>query len=384
MDTLTPLATTALHGQVEALRVAGIDVIDFSIAISHFMAPLAVRTRVAQMALTSHLPYTSVGGAHDVKQQLAAKLRRENGIDAAPPEIILTNGAKQGLYEALSALTEAGDTIIVLRPYWPAYMATAGLLRLRVVLADLPERISASFLATLPRARCIVLNNPHNPTGKVFTSDELTLLERWMRANRCRAIIDESYEKLVFAGGHRSLAAMADWRALGIVTLFSASQSFAMMGWRAGFAVAPRDVIGAMELLQGPITAAPSALTQAAIGAAFADGDASSLVADYRMRRDLVCDLLGTAHWVSLRRPDSGPYLWLDVRALDCDSSAFAEQLLDRYRVAVMAGDALGCPGWIRIGFIADDVETLRRGVTLLLRLGDEVYAERDATRRTA
>ena len=380
MDNLTPLPTTAVHGQVEALRVAGIEVIDFSIAISHFQAPLAVRTTVAHMALTSPVDYTSVGGAHRVKQQVAQKLRRENGLDAEPEEIILTNGAKQGLFEALSVMTAPGETIIVFRPYWPAYVACAALLQLKVVLADLPHRLTASFLAALPSARCLVLNNPHNPVGKVFTIDELCLLAHWLDSNHCRAIVDESYEKLIYQGRHHSLAGMADWRALGIVTLFSASQSFAMMGWRAGFAVAPRAVIAAMEVLQGPITAAPSALTQAAIGTAFACGDASALVADYRMRRDLVCDMFDQTGWLAVQRPASGPYLWLDVRSLQHDTTAFAEQLLSRYRVAVMPGDALGCPGWIRIGYIADTIGTLRRGVASLLQYGDELYAQRCAS----
>ncbi|MEJ7805587.1 MAG: aminotransferase class I/II-fold pyridoxal phosphate-dependent enzyme [Telluria sp.] len=379
MDNLTPLATTAVHGQVEAMRVAGEDVIDFSIAISHFPAPHAVRSTVAQMALTTRIAYTSVGGAHEVKQQLVAKLQRENRLDADTEEIILTNGAKQGLYEALSVLTAPGDTIIVLRPYWPAYLATAALLRLQVALADLPGQITAGFLATLPAARCLVLNNPHNPSGKVFTDDELRLLADWMRTNDCRAIVDESYEKLIFEGSHHSLAAMADWRALGIVTLFSASQGYAMMGWRAGFAVAPRSVIAAMEVLQGPITAAPSALTQATIGAAFAQGDASELLDDYRVRRDLVCDMLDSAAWLAVQRPDSGPYLWLDVRKLHYDTAAFAEQLLNRYHVAIMPGEALGCPGWVRIGYISDAIDTLRRGVALLLRFGDDVYGARCA-----
>lgn len=381
MDQLTPLATTAVHGHVEAMRLAGEEVIDFSIAISHFAAPLSVCTTVAHMALNGHVAYTSVGGAHRVKVQLADKLQRENSLEVDPAELILTNGAKQGLFEALSVLSAPGDTIIVWRPYWPAYLASASLLRLHVVQAELPELITAAFLSTLPAARCMIINNPHNPTGKVFSEEELRLLAAWLRTHDCRAIVDESYEKLIFHGRHHSLAGFTDWRALGVITLFSASQSFAMMGWRAGFAVGPRSVIAAMEVLQGPITAAPSELTQAAIGAAFSGADPGDMLDDYRMRRDLVCDMLAGVSWLSVQTPDSGPYLWLDVRALQCDTAVFANQLLSRYRVAVMPGDALGKPGWIRIGFIADDVATLRRGVDLLRRCGDEVDAQRGVMR---
>jgi aspartate aminotransferase len=146
-----------------------------------------------------------------------------------------------------------------------------------------------------------------------------------------------------------------------------------MMGWRAGFAVAPADVVRAMETLQGPITAAASALTQAATGAAFDSGEPHALVADYRIRRDVVVEMLAPVPWARATAPDSGPYLWCDVRRLECDTVAFAGQLLAASRVAVMPGDALGQPGFIRIGFIADDIETLRRGIDAIVFFGNKV-----------
>ncbi len=375
MAAARPLATTAMHGRVEALQAAGEAVIDFSIAISHFDAPEAVRRSVADAALHTRLAYTSVSGAAALRQQLAAKVRHDNAIDAQPHEIIVTNGAKQALYEALSVLTDPGDTVIVLCPYWPAYLATAQLLGLKVILVDLPDRLDAAFLAALPLAHVFILNNPHNPSGKVFSADELGLLAAWLGEHDCAAIVDESYEKLIFEGRHLSLASLADWRALCIVTLFSASQSYAMMGWRAGFAVAPGAVVQAMENLQGPITAAPSALTQVALGAAFASAESAALVADYRIRRDLVLQQLAPAAWIKMHCPDSGPYLWGDVRALGCNTVAFADQLLAQYKVALMPGDALGRPGWIRIGYIGDDLATLQRGVAAVLAFGNALHA---------
>ena len=378
MAAARPLATTAMHGRVEAMQAAGEAVIDFSIAISHFGAPDAVRHSVAEAALHTRLAYTSVSGAASLREQLAAKVRHDNAVDAQAHEIIVTNGAKQALYEALSVLTDPGDTVIVLRPFWPAYVATAHLLGLRVVQVDLPGHITDAFLAALPAARVFILNNPHNPSGKVFSAAELGLLAGWLGTSGCAAIVDESYEKLIFEGRHHSLASLADWRALCIVTLYSASQSYAMMGWRAGFAVAPAAVVAAMENLQGPITAAPSALTQVALGAAFASGESdalvATLVADYRIRRDLVLELLAPAAWMTMHSPASGPYLWGDVRALGCDTVAFADQLLARHKVALMPGDALGQPGYIRIGYIADDLATLRRGVGAVLAFGNALH----------
>lgn len=369
----SPLATTAMHGRVDQMRLQGEEVIDFSIAISHFAAPEAVRREVSDMALHDVLPYTAVGGAHGLRARLVEKLRVENKIDALPEEVIVTNGAKQALYEAMYAMTDPGDTVIVFRPYWPAYLATARLLGLEVVLVDLPEVLTAGLLDTLPPARLLILNNPHNPTGKVFTRDELDVLEGWLARTGCGAIVDESYEKLLYNQPHHSLSSAGQWRKLGIVTIFSASQSYAMMGWRCGFAVGPADVVSAMEILQGPITAAPSALTQVACEAAFFSGEPHHLVADYQGRRDLVMDMLSPVKWMKVRNPDSGPYIWVDVTALGCDTVEFSERLLAEKRVAIMPGDALGMPGFIRMGFISDDIATLRKGMAAIVAFGNEI-----------
>jgi len=370
-----PLATTAMHERVDILKLQGESVIDFSIAISHFPAPESVRAAVAEALQVPLLPYTAVGGAPALRAKLAAKLRDENQMAAEARHVIVTNGAKQALYQSLYVMTDPGDTVIVFRPHWPAYVATSQLLGLNIVLVDQPDVIDAAFMDRLPRAKVLIVNNPHNPTGKVFTKTELDCIGDWLRARGCHAIVDESYEKLIFEGVHHSLAACADWEAIGIVTIFSASQSYAMMGWRAGFAAAPAVWVKAMEALQGPITAAVPALSQVAAEAAFAVGDVPELLADYRVRRDLVVDMFAPVPWITMHAPDSGPYLWGDISGLTQDTVAFAETLIEDYRVAIMPGEALGCPGFIRIGYIADDETTLRKGVNAIIALGNRMAA---------
>lgn len=373
-----PLATTAMHGRAEALRNAGERVIDFSIAISHFPAPPPVIDAVSgAIERERTLPYTEVGGALKVRAALCAKLAGENGIDAQVDEIIVTNGCKQAYYQALYAMTDPGDRIAVFRPHWPAYLATAELLGLEVVLADLPGTVTRATLDALGQIRVLVLNNPHNPTGKVFARHELETIRDWAQARGVHVIVDESYEHLVFDGEHITLAALCDWRALGVVTLFSASQSYAMMGWRVGFALAPTNLVQAMQTLQGPITAAAPHLSQVAAVAAFATGTPHALLADYRARRDLVVRHFADVPWIAMAAPASGPYLWGDVRALTMDTVGFAERLLEEERVALMPGDALGRPGFIRIGYISDDVETLMEGVRRIVHFGTRLAETR-------
>ena len=360
-----------MHGRAEALRNAGERVIDFSIAISHFPAPASVLDAVSgAIGRDRTLPYTEVGGALKVREALRAKLAAENRIEAQVDEIIVTNGCKQAYYQALYAMTDPGDRIAVFRPHWPAYLATAELLGLEVVLADLPQTLTEASLAAFGKVKALVLNNPHNPTGKVFSRRELELVRDWAAAGGVHVIVDESYEHLVYDGEHVTLAALCDWRELGVVTLFSASQSYAMMGWRVGFALAPAALVNAMQTLQGPITAAAPHLSQVAAVAAFATGTPHALLRDYRARRDLVVGLFAGAPWITMHAPASGPYLWGDVRGLTMDTIGFAERLLDEERVALMPGDALGQPGFIRIGYISDDEDTLMEGVRRIIAFG--------------
>jgi aspartate aminotransferase len=378
-----PLATTAMHGRVETLRDQGRPIIDFSIAISHFPAPRAVLDAVAAaLERDSVMPYTGVAGAAAVRARLAAKLRRENGIAAAPSEIVVTNGAKQALYEALYVLGEPGDTVLVFKPHWPAYVATTQLLGLRPVLADLPDDITPALLERLGTPATVIINNPHNPTGKVYTRRELEYLRAWVERIGARVIVDESYEHLIFEGRHTSLAALCDWRDIGVVTLFSASQSYAMMGWRVGFALAPGAVAGAMQTLQGPITAAAPHLSQVAAGAAYGTGAPRAMLADYRARRDLAVGLFAQVPWIAMHAPASGPYLWGDVRGLTLDTAGFAEALLEEKQVAVMPGEALGVPGYLRLGYISDDEATLRAGIRRVIEFGDAFAAHEAADER--
>jgi aspartate aminotransferase len=372
-----PLATTAMHGRVDAMKARGEDVIDFSIAISHFQAPEAVLEATRAGLRQPSLAYTAVVGDAAIRARLAAKVVKENGIDATPADILVTNGAKQALYQALYVMADPGDRVIIFKPHWPAYVATSKLLGLEPVLVDLPEVITAELLDSLPPAKVLIINNPHNPTGAVLTAAEIDCIGAWLKRTGTHAIVDESYEKLIFDGAHISLASRPDWREIGVVTLFSASQSYAMMGWRAGFAVAPADLVSAMETLQGPITAAAPMLIQLALAAAFESGEPRAMLADYRVRRDLVLDLTAGLPWLTMRCPASGPYLWADVSPLTMDTSALSERLLAERSVAVMPGEALGVPGYIRIGYISDDVATLRRGVKAIVDFGNALYRAR-------
>jgi aspartate aminotransferase len=373
-----PLATTAMHGRVEAFRNEGMGIIDFSIAISHFPPPASVLDAVARAVQEERtMPYTGVAGALDVRRSLCTKLQRENGINAEADDIIVTNGAKQALYEALYAMTDPGDSVLIFKPYWPAYVTTCQLLGLKPVLVDLPDTMTPATLAACPKADLVIVNNPHNPTGKVFARAELEHLRDWVQANGSQVIVDESYEHLSFGPVHTSFATLCDWRALGVVTIFSASQSYAMMGWRLGFALAPSEIAGAMQTLQGPITAAASHLAQVATVAAFDCGPQQHMIDEYRERRDTVLRHLHEVPWIDMHCPDSGPYLWGDVRSLTHDTEAFAEALLAEEGVAIMPGEALGVPGFIRIGYICDDSWTLMEGVRRLVAFGDRMAAQR-------
>lgn len=367
-----PLPTVALHGRAEQLKAKGEPVIDLAIALSNHPTPKAVADRLHEaLRATAPMPYTEVSGAARLRKVLIEKLHEENRMTVKPEEIIVTNGAKQAMYQALYVMTDPGDTVLVFRPYWPANLAIPELLGLKVELVDLPETFTPEFLANLPPAKVVILNNPHNPIGKVFSAEELHYLRDWILERKLLTVVDESYEKLIFEGRHISLAALCDWREAGVVSVFSASQSYGMMGWRVGFAVASAPLVQAMETLQGPITAAASALTQLAAEGAFSSGSRFEMLEDYRQRRDMAMTMFSRVPWLKMRSPASGPYLWGDVSALATDTLAYAEAMLEEEKIAVMPGEALGVKGHIRLSYISDTAETLRAGIEGIIRFGD-------------
>lgn len=373
------LPTAKLHGKILAMQQKGQAIIDLTIGISNVPIPDSGKHAAIAAIQTNNVPYTAIGGSDALKKTIQEKLARENGMRVKPENIIVTTGAKQAIFQALYCVTNPRDEVILFTPCWPAYTQIMTMLKLK------PVFLTLSDLQTLPdkkvskKAKILIVNNPHNPTGKLFTKAELTQLAAFAKKHNLIVLADESYEKLVYDGSFINFSTIAPQRKEKLITVFSISQSFSMMGWRLGYAVAQSSIIEAMEAVQSSITAATSAVTQAAITEILAKEHTYGvqLQKAFAQRRDAIYEKLSGISWLRCELPRSGPYFWCNIESLTNNTLDFSMKLLEQQHIAVMPGNAFGAPGWIRIAFNVQPVTVLETAITKIRKFGDTYEGKR-------
>lgn len=371
------LPTAALHGKVLEMQNAGEDIIDLTIGISNRPIPKAGADAAINVIQNNDVPYTAIGGTSELKKAIQEKLGRENNLTTNLENILVSTGAKQAIFETLYTITNPGDEVMILSPYWAAYSQIATMLGLTRQFVDVDDIASLAGKNASEKLKVIILNNPHNPTGKVLSRDELIQVAEFAKANNLFVLADESYEKLVYEGDFLSFAPIAADMTEKVITIFSVSQSFSMMGWRLGYAVADKEIIRAMEAVQSSITAGASAVTQTAVAAIMnmENSYIQDLTADFNDRKNAIFPKLAEIPWLECQNPKSGPYFWCNITKLTDNSYEFCQKFLDEKRVAVMPGDAFGGKGWIRIGFNVQSTETLAEAVKRLSEFGNHYTA---------
>ena len=384
-------AILRMANKVRALRASGADIISLSLGEPDFDTPEHIRHAACQALDEGWTHYPPIPGLPELRAAIAAKLKRENGLDYAPEEIVVTNGAKQALSNAIHALVQDGDEVILPAPFWVAY---EGLVRLAggnpVILPSSFEsgyRVSAAQIAAAmtERTKLVMINTPSNPSGVVLSGTDLKALANVVRAHPSAMIIsDEIYEYITFDGArHRSIAALPGMKPRTI-TINGFSKGFAMTGWRIGYAAAAEPVARAMTKMQGAVTSGVSAFSQrAAITALEGPRDAVEAMRQaYEARRKLVLTWLNAMPGVRTLPPQGAFYAFPDVSpALNAarkagiarDVEGLCDWLLEHHHVAAVPGSAFGADTSIRLSFAASTnvleagLERLSNGLAALL-----------------
>ena len=364
------LPTASFHGKILQLQESGEKIIDLTVGISNLPIPKSGEKAAINSIKTNNVPYTAITGTAELKGAIQKKLAGENKIKVDTSNIIVTTGAKQAIFQALYSITNPGDEILLFSPNWPAYTQMASMLKLTPKFLPLDQISSLGKMSVGPKAKVFILNNPHNPTGKIFTKQELQEVGSFIRKNNLWCLSDESYEKLNYQENHLSFQTVNPDLKSRIITTFSVSQSFSMMGWRLGYAVADKEIIEAMEAIQSSITAGTSAVTQTAVANIINTEEdyVKKLTAEFKKRRDLVYPKLSSIPWMKCDLPDSGPYFWCDITSLTKNSLEFTSKLLQKQKVALMPGEAFGAPGWIRIAFNVAPVQILEEAIKRIVK----------------
>jgi aspartate aminotransferase len=375
-------ATIAMAQKARELKSKGVDVISLSLGEPDFKTPEHI-CQAAKEAIDEgkYFTYTPVPGYLDLRQAIADKLKRENSLDYSPEQIVVSTGAKQSIANAFMCLLNPGDEVIVYAPYWVSY---AEIIKLAEgVPVPINGSIENNFKATAeqlkaaitPKTKAVIFSSPCNPTGAVFSREEMqTMAEALSGRPDIVVIADEIYEHINFSGEHVSIATMPGMMER-TVTVNGFSKGFAMTGWRLGYIAAPLPIAKACGKIQGQFTSGTNSIAQrAAIAALSGDMSSTKKMAEaYQRRRDLVLEKLQEVPGIKTYVPNGAFYIFPDVseyfgksngETTIHNSEDFCMYILNTAHVSLVTGDAFGAPECVRLSYAASDealVEAIRR-----------------------
>lgn len=369
---IKPSATLAAGAKARELRAQGITVYDFSLGEPDFPTPTHISQAAAAAVKDGATKYTPSAGLPELRQAVGQRYERLYGLRFTPAQVVITSGAKHAIHMALGAMLNPGDEVLLPAPYWTSYVdlieMTGAVPRVIPTTLEQGFNMSAEQLrrSVTPRCKLLLLNSPNNPTGCVYQRAELEALGQVVQEKGLLVLSDEIYECLTFDGVQsHCFAALAPQLAERTVTVSGASKTYAMTGWRMGWAVGPAEIIGAMGSLASQQTGCASSVSQAAALAALT-GDQSCVEVmrkEFEGRRNLVCELLQRIPGLKWRKPDGAFYLFFDVSSyfgrtlggkMVTDSLSFCTTLFDAARVNLVPGSAFGAEGFVRLSYATD------------------------------
>jgi aspartate aminotransferase len=370
-SSLTPSLTLSIDSKAKAMKSEGIDVCGFGAGEPDFDTPEHIKAAAIAALEAGFTKYTPSSGIPELRQAIADKFLLDNGIDYKPSQIVVSDGAKHSCYNAVLATCQPGDEVIIPAPYWLSYPEMVRLAGADPVFVHTKEengwKLTAEEFenAMTPRTKMIILNSPGNPTGAVYTKEELDSLGKVAAEEEILILSDEIYEKLVYDDTrHYSIAGLAQEYYDLTITVNGFSKSYAMTGWRLGYLGAPEPIAKAIDSIQSHSTSNACSFAQKGALAAL-KGDQQP-VADMRdefnLRREYMLDRLSKMPHVSVVRPNGAFYVLVNVSKLGLTSQNFADRLLSKANVAVVPGIAFGDDRTIRLSY-ATSLDVIKKGM---------------------
>ena len=372
--TIEPSATLGLNAIIQKLKADGRDIVNFSVGEPDFDTPEFIREAGKRAIDSGKTRYTPVPGTPEFRQAVADYVGSQRGESIDASEVVICSGAKQALTNAFASLCDPGDEVLLPAPYWVSYPDEIRLAEATPVgvypAEDAQFRITPEALAphVTPRTAGLIINSPSNPTGVIYSPTEIAALVDFAEQNDLWIISDEIYERFVFEGTFASpFAGKGRERTILVSGL---SKSFAMTGWRLGWAVGDKSIIGGMSRLQGHTASNACTISQYAGLEAVKQhdhADLQAMIAAFDERRLLAVERLAEIEGLVTLHPEGAFYLFVDVRNFLSDGATtteFCEALLDEKGVATVPGEAFGTPGWLRLSY-ARSIEEMERGLKL-------------------
>ena len=370
VNKINPSFTLQMATKAADMRSRGVDVINFSVGEPDFNTPKHIRDAAKEALDQGYTKYTAGPGMIELRQAICEKLERENKISYDPSSILVSNGEKQSLYNACQAIFNPDDSVVVFSPYWVSFPEFVKMAEANPVLVDtLPESnfepnfddLESKINSTI---KGVIINSPSNPTGGVWSNEAIVRLLKIAKDNQWIVISDECYERLVYDGEFTSAEKLNQVHNIGasILTCMSLSKTYAMTGWRIGYAAGPEDIIKAMSKIQGQATSCANSIGQkASIEALLGDQSCvEEMKASFLQRRDLIVRLLNDLPGVRCAIPNGAFYVFPDFSSylnrkgngkLLKDTFDISEYILDSVQVVTVPGDGFGSSEHIRFSY---------------------------------
>ena len=368
---LTPSLTLSITAKAKEMKKQGLDVVSFSAGEPDFDTMFHIKEAAKKAIDEGFTKYTASSGITELKEAVCAKFRRDNWLDYEPNQIIVSTGAKQSLFNMIMVLVNPGDEVIVPVPYWVSYEEMVKIAEGKCVFLKTSNfKINPQNLekAITPKTKMLILNSPGNPTGVVYDEKELKQIAAICLKHNLYVLSDEVYEKIIYGKKHISIASVNEKIKKLAIVVNGVSKSYAMTGWRIGYAAAEEEIIRAAGRLQDHTTSNPCSIAQKAALAALngPEDHMEKMVYEYKKRRDFMVDRLNRIDGMIASRPDGAFYVFANVSKFYSDevkgSLVFCKKLLEDAYVAVIHGVAFGDDHFIRLSF-ATGMEHIRRGL---------------------
>ncbi len=363
---VAPSVTLAIAAKAKELQAKGIDVISLSAGEPDFDTPSYVKQAAWEALQRGDTKYTPAAGTLELRKAICDKLTRDQKLNFTPDQIIVSTGAKHAIFNVLFALLNEGDEVLIPSPYWLSYPEMVTVLGGKSVLLQTTEATGFKLTPEIlkrgitQKSKVLILNSPSNPTGAVYTQDELVSLVKVLKEfPRLVILSDEIYEKLIFDGGnHFSIASLDRDLARRTVIVNGHSKAYAMTGWRLGYAACPdKELAKAVGSIQSHSTSNATSFAQAGGVAALnlAEEDAKKMCQVFEKRRNLLCERLASLPRLKAFRPGGAFYVFVNIRDLGIDSVTLSERLLNEAHVAVVPGKPFGSDEHIRLSFATSE-----------------------------
>ncbi|MFW3341234.1 pyridoxal phosphate-dependent aminotransferase [Aliarcobacter butzleri] len=373
MEQLSPSLTLAITALGRELKAQGKDILSFSAGEPDFDTPQIVKDAAIKAINEGQTKYTAVEGIIKTKQAIINKLKKDHNLDYKLEGIVISNGAKHSLFNLCQVLIENGDEVIIPSPYWvtypeqvkysggvPVFIETDESTNFKIT----PEQLKK---AITPKTKILMLNTPSNPTGSIYSKEELTAIGKVLEGTDIIVFSDEMYEKIIFNGKKFTAAAEVSADMYNrTVTINGLSKAVAMTGWRFGYVATPNVTLAkAMTKLQGQVTSNINTMTQYAAIPALegeADKDIEMMRAEFEKRKDYIVKAINEIDGLSCYEPDGAFYVFINIKKISNDSMKFCADLLEQKGVALVPGLAFGMEGYARFSF-ATSLEVIKEGV---------------------